>query len=303
MKKIIVRILLSLAAILLSLTVWAYFWPSLTDETELLAPGSFEDFYPSTGSKETWERMFAPQSQHFSHSFEMIRKSVDAEQIGDAVDIEALDLLDAAYALSQADFDIPRFTPEKKSGTDFGKFRDYIKFVTLLPPEENREHYEAALRLSETYMARSKTLVDYMMALSAIGILQDSGFESETYANEWRDALGRAVRSEYYFARESDEIGGRFLFQEAKTWNDMWRYLAFIGECIANDNIEAMNERAESIVTEWMRWPYTNLKGELILAMAFPSIETIYQKSLELEQKIHQGAGINSVTSLRDSTP
>ena len=265
MKKKISKVLFSLAAILVALATWAYFWPSLTDKKELIAPKSFEEFYPFTGTTEAWERLFGLHSQHFPLSFDKMRESLDAEQIGDAIDPVVLDFLDAAYDLSQEKFDIPRTTPDKESGTDFVRFRDYIRFVSLLQTEENRAHYETALRLSETYMVRSKTLVDYMMALNALRLLQGRGAGSDIYVNKWRDALGRAVMAEYYFVRESGEISGRFLFQETKTWNDMWRFLTFIDESIANDDVKAMNERTESIVTAWMRWPYINLNGELFL--------------------------------------
>ena len=288
MKRFLIRFFATSLILGILAVAWAYFWPRLTDDKTLVAPATFEAFYPSTGSSVQWEEVFGTASDAFAAEYALIGSGLDdpdslVEQIG-----ELSALLAATRALAQStDWDIPPFDQSQAIKTDFSKYRNYIRLVCTLPRAQHLGDYQAALTLSETYLTRGKSTVDYMMAVAAIGLLHDAGSSSAVYVEEWREGLGRAIKSEYYFARASpDLINLPFLFQGTKTWNKMWVYLSLIDESIQKDEIATAHGRGEAIVTEWMRWPYSNLVGDLLLAMAVPPLTRLYENSLELEQRI-----------------
>jgi hypothetical protein len=288
MKRFLIRFFTTAVILGILAVAWAYFWPRMTDDKTLIAPASLEAFYPATGSSEKWERVFGPDSTAFDAEFALLRNSLeDPELLTEQVrKFEAL--LRAASDLAHStDWDIPPFDENQEPQTDFDKYRAYIRLVCTISKTQHLDDYRNAASLSETYLTRSKSIVDYMIAMASLRLLHEAGARSDGYVGEWREALGRAIKSEYYFARSSpDLVDSVFLFQEKKTWNKMWSHFSFLAGSIQKNDIVLAEKQSEAIATEWMYWPYSNLVGELLLSMAIPSLAHIYEYSLALEQSI-----------------
>lgn len=275
------------------ITIWGFTYPRLTDDDELIAPATIEEFYPLEGSTIEWKRIFTETPNDFEEAWSVIDAILNEPALLKENEKKILPLLSAISALSADEsFEPPYFKELESSPDPYSRFRSYIRLIELMAENGNRSYLPVACKISYRYWNRSKCVVDYMIGLVALKTLEEQGCNFREFPSEWREVFGRAIRAEYYTS-SPEEVGISFLYQKNKTWNELWGLLEFHDTYIASGDYQEIDARLDKVISEATSWPYTNLQGELLIAMALPSYSRVYEESVSLEEKI-QPVGVGN---------